>query len=468
MDDASLLDFDKIRSLDYPPNHPLTLALEFTKAGAHENEVARCSEIIAGWIQDQRPAFAIKVILDNKKQDLFSDLCAFGKSAAATLEEPEAMLRTLESHFAVHADRSPDLNQYQLCQYRCCVCEGYAESEQLNHLPGWLSRINQQDSYDATVFRITNIFLRKWQLDKVQQWGQSLLGGSGEMVFWTMIARVRLARREVNEVGDLIDRKLGGESRAPLDIIGGFVALLVRADRRTEVEKWTASALERIRNEPGGDNVYLPFEIVCACKWLGRDHDVQYLWPRYERYAQNYTSLLAGKGCYGTAEDYYVHHFDLAETAGFSDLGNQVAAVYKEFMVNSNSPFKTVAAAREELAAMRRRRHACDGATAPLRPAKSSLDFAATNQKADALPERQRESLLCDLCYDNIQSQQWGHAIATLIKISRLPNPLNGPSYVREMARRICIGAGGAAVLTDGNLADLRQLLARLQRGEGG
>jgi hypothetical protein len=179
-----------------------------------------------------------------------------------------------------------------------------------------------------------------------------------------------------------------------------------------------------------------------------------------------HTNFLAGKGCYDHAMDFYAHHFESAETGGLSDLADRVAALYKDFMAGSNSPPKTVSAAKDELAARNRRK--CNVSVTQPQQSTGSLNFAVTNQKADALPDRQREALLCDLCYNCIKSRQWDHAIATLTRIAILPNPLNGPSYLREMARRICIGAGHFGVLSERNTTDLKSMLARLQNGEGG
>ena len=466
MDNAPLLDFQRIQSLDYPPNHPLTLALEFTNCSAQENEAGIYSNIIAGWIRDQRPAFAIKMILDNKGRELFGDLCAFARSAAGTLEEPEPLLRAMESLFVVRTDRNFGPNQYEMCQYRCCICEGYAESDRLSRVPAWLSRINQQNSYEAAIHRVTAILLQKWPLEKVEDWGESLPAGPGAIVFWTSIAQVRLRRREIDAVADLINRKLGGSSGTPLQVVSGFVDLLRKANRRSEVEEWTECALAHIRSGFNQAGAYLPFEIVCACQWLGRHQDVEYLWPLYESYTRRNSSFLAGKGCYRSAIDHYLWHFDMASTAGFSDLADRVAGLYKEFMASSNSPPKTLAAAKEELLGRSRRRHVPDNPVTQPPQSTGSLDLEATIQEADTLPERQREALLCRLCDISINSRQWDDAIAALIKIAELPNPLNGPGYVREMARRICIGAGHFEVLTERNFADLRSILARLQRPE--
>jgi hypothetical protein len=466
MDNASPVDFLLIQSLNYPPNHPLTLALEFAKTAAHENEVGSCSKIISGWIRDQRPGFAIKVILENGSRDLFGNLCAFGRSAAAMLEEPESMMHAMESLFVAHANRSFGPNQYELCQYRCSICEGYADGGRLERVRGWLSRIDQKDVYDATIHRVTALLLKKGQLEKVEQWGKSLPAGSGARVLWMSIAQERLQRHEVNSVVALINQRLGGCSETPLQILGGLIDVLRKANCRAEADKWTECALARIRKGLNDQGAYLPFEIVCACKWLERPEDVEYLWPLYESHTRMHTDFLSGKGCYGSAMDHYVDHFRLALTAGFSDLADRVAELYKDFMAGSNSPPETIAAAREQLAARSNHGPSPDKAVAPAPQASEAIDYASTIQQADVLPERQREDVLCQVCYNSINARQWNHAIFALKKIARLSKPLNGPHYLRAMAGRICIGAGHFEALTEDNVADLRSILVFLQTGE--
>ena len=257
-----------------------------------------------------------------------------------------------------------------------------------------------------------------------------------------------------------MDEKLGGAQVAPLAVISPVIAALRRANRRADVENWCETALARIRQEFGasqGKGGYLPFEVVCASEWLGNRKAVEYLWPLYRDHITTLGSFMIGKGCGGEAFNQFALAAQEANSAGLSELTGWVAALYLEFMQGSSSPLKTVTDAKKELLA-----HGNADIHAQNAKETAPKDFAAISHEIDALPEPQRESALCDLVYKCTQKHDWNHAIAALGKISGLPNPRNGKEYVRLWGQRICEAAGKPGVLSDANLADLREILKRL------
>ena len=160
-----------------------------------------CSEIISGWIRDQRPAFAIKLILESDKQDLYSYLCTFARAAAAHLEEPETMLRSMQSLLKKTRYLPPtwdsDTDDSDTCSYRCCVCEGYAESQRMDRVGYWLSQIGRKDNYEATISRVADLLLEKGQLEQCERWAMTLPEGAGNATLWSKVALMRLQRGEV-------------------------------------------------------------------------------------------------------------------------------------------------------------------------------------------------------------------------------------------------------------------------------
>ena len=125
-----------------------------------------CSQIVSGWVRDQRPAFAIKLILECDKADLYGYLCRFAAAAAAQIEEPEPMLQALQSLLSknrslVSQKLYSEANNYEMCSYRCCVCEGYAERQRMDRVSIWLSGIGIQQNYDATIYRVVDLLLKK-------------------------------------------------------------------------------------------------------------------------------------------------------------------------------------------------------------------------------------------------------------------------------------------------------------------
>ena len=123
---SSLIDLEQCRLLDYPPAHPLTLAREFVLlSGRQPNAIGSFASVIEGWIRDQRPAFAVKLAFECDQQDLFYSLCTFARAAAAWVEEPEPLLRSLETRMGSEGSSVifpvSDVNDYEKCAYRGAV-----------------------------------------------------------------------------------------------------------------------------------------------------------------------------------------------------------------------------------------------------------------------------------------------------------------------------------------------------------
>ena len=461
------LDLDSIQQLNYPPDHPLTLAMQFANlVDSRSQAVGVYSGIISGWVKNLHPELAIKTLLKSNERDRSYNLNRFALACSNYLNEPEPYLHLAlslvkkPSKYLIFGDDS-DTNNYELCSFRNNVCIGYAESLRLNRIALWLSKIGLENHHDATVRQITEILLKRGQLDELQQWAAALSNKTATILIWCELALFWVRRNKLETALEIVERKLGGPMVAPIEVNFGIIAALRKSNRKSELKNWLQTTLYRIETKPKqkDGSFHVPFEIICSCEWLGEHEQAERLWPTYKRNTLEYSKFLVAKGCAGSTEFACVARE--AHVAGLAELTNKIAGLYLEFMQESKSAPKSVAAAKEQL---------LSELDAPV-PSKNEMlmtpeKIASDFRQIETLPETARESAWCGLVYRCANQGDWDSAITALVKTSELSNPRNGWEYVRSWAQRICESIGKPGCLSEAGQVNLRQLFLKLNANQ--